>query len=70
MVKYSKKECFIEVTHKLVTLNEELLRFQGVVETKLPDRRIVLQLIASRPQLLDDLLDLVALRMVALDHLA
>ena len=70
MVKYSKKECFIEVTHKLVTLNEELLRFQGVVETKLPDRRIVLQLIASRPQLLDDLFDLVALRMVALDHLA
>jgi hypothetical protein len=60
---------FNGVAYKLVTLNEELLRFEGVVETKFPDGRIVLQLISSRQQLLHDLLDLAALRMFALDHL-
>ena len=52
-----------------MTLDEELLGLEGVVEPELSDGRRVLQLVPGLQQLVHDRLDLAALVVVALDHL-
>ena len=52
-----------------MTLDEELLRLERVVEPELSDGRRVLQLVPGLQQLVHDRLDLAALVVVALDHL-